>query len=154
MNRYNRRKVVLNSAGLGAKPIVGYFRTSDVDGFAGALAAAFDAKVVKDGDAIELPGPQRLVAQASLISVVPVDHLEIVRNGEVVASLPLDEGGTTGGGRVELEVPASGWYLLRAWNSSARHPVLDQLPFATTSPIYVEVGARPVRSADWRAATF
>jgi len=54
MNRYNRRKVVLNSAGLGAKPIVGYFRTSDVDGFAGALAAAFDAKVVKDGDSIRI----------------------------------------------------------------------------------------------------
>jgi transmembrane sensor len=54
MNRYNRRKVVLNSADLGAKPIVGYFRTSDVDGFAGALAAAFGAKVVKDGDAIRI----------------------------------------------------------------------------------------------------
>ena len=41
----------------------------------------------------------------------------------------------------------SGWYLVRAWNSRATHPVLDVLPFATTSPIYVTVGGEPVRSA-------
>lgn len=58
INRYNRRKVVLDDAALGSKPIVGYFRTSDVDGFARALAAAFDGQVRKDDDVV------RIVAKA------------------------------------------------------------------------------------------
>jgi transmembrane sensor len=58
INRYNRRKVVLDDAALGSKPIIGYFRTSDVDGFARALAAAFDGQVRKDDDVV------RIVAKA------------------------------------------------------------------------------------------
>jgi Tol biopolymer transport system component len=101
------------------------------------------------GSVIELPaGSQRLALTTSLRSLVPVDHLELVRNGEVVASLPLDATGTTGGDSREIEVDASGWYLLRAWNSRATHPVLDTLPFATTSPIYVEVAGEPRRSPE------
>jgi Tol biopolymer transport system component len=101
------------------------------------------------GGVIRLPaGSHRLVMDASMRSLVPVDHLELVRNGEVVAQLPLDEAGTAGGARREIEVDASGWYLLRAWNSQATHPVLDRLPFATTSPIYVEVADLPLRSPD------
>ena len=101
------------------------------------------------GDVIQLPaGSHRLVLEASLRSAVPVDHLEVVRNGEVLVSLPLAEAGTSGDASHEIEVEASGWYLLRAWNSQATHPVLDQLPFATTSPIYVEVADQPLRSPD------
>jgi hypothetical protein len=99
------------------------------------------------GSAIELPaGAHRLELAASLRSIVPVDHFELVRNGEVIASLPLDEGGSSGRARQTLEIDRSGWYLVRAWNSRATHPVLDVLPFATTSPIYVTVGDQPLRS--------
>jgi hypothetical protein len=99
------------------------------------------------GDAIELPaGSHRLALRASLRSIVPVDHFELVRNGEVVASLPLDASGSAGRASQEILVDRSGWYLVRAWNSRAIHPVLDVLPFATTSPIYVTVGGEPVRS--------
>jgi hypothetical protein len=101
------------------------------------------------GGVIRLPaGSHRLTVDASLRSLVPVDHLELVRNGEVMAKLPLGRGGTSGGARREIEVDTSGWYLLRAWNSRATHPVLDRLPFATTSPIYVEVAGQPVRSPE------
>jgi hypothetical protein len=101
------------------------------------------------GDAIELPaGTHRLALRASLRSIVPVDHFELVRNGEVVASLPLDASGVSGRASQEIEVDRSGWYLVRAWNSRATHPVLDVLPFATTSPIYVTLGGEPVRSPD------
>jgi len=47
----------------------------------------------------------------------------------------------------KIEIERSGWYLLRAWNSEASHPVRDFLPFATTSPIYVTVGGEPTRSS-------
>ena len=101
------------------------------------------------GAVIELPaGRHRLELRASLRSIVPVDHFELVRNGEVVASLPLDANGTAGRARQPLEVDRSGWYLVRAWSSKATHPVLDVLPFATTSPIYVSVAGEPVRSPD------
>ncbi len=101
------------------------------------------------GDEIALPaGTQRLELRASLRSTVPVDHLELVSNGEVVASLPLDESGTGAQVQREIEVDRSGWYLLRAWGERARHPVLDSRPFATTSPIYVTLGQQPVRSAE------
>jgi len=99
------------------------------------------------GDVIELPaGSHQLEVQASLRSIVPLDHFEVVGNGEVVASLPLDAGGTSGSASQKIEISRSGWYLLRAWNSKATHPVRDYLPFATTSPIYVTVGGEPVRS--------
>ncbi len=101
------------------------------------------------GDAIDLPaGPHRLELRATLRSIVPVDHFELVRNGEVVASLPLDAGGTAGRASQVIPVERSGWYLVRAWNSKATHPVLDVLPFATTTPITVTVAGEPVRSAD------
>ena len=46
-----------------------------------------------------------------------------------------------------LRVTESGWYLVRAWSAGGRHPVLDGMPFGTTSPIYVTVGGRPIRSS-------
>jgi hypothetical protein len=101
------------------------------------------------GAEIELPAdPHRLELRATLRSTVPVDHFELVRNGEVVASLPLEPSGTAGRAGREIAVDRSGWYLVRAWNSKSTHPVLDVLPFATTSPIYVTVAGEPVRSAD------
>jgi hypothetical protein len=45
-------------------------------------------------------------------------------------------------------VRESGWFLLRARSDRAIEPVLDLYPYATTSPIYVTVGDRPVRSAE------
>ncbi|MBW2692885.1 MAG: CehA/McbA family metallohydrolase [Deltaproteobacteria bacterium] len=99
------------------------------------------------GDIIELPaGSHQLEVEASLRSIVSLDHFEVIGNGEVVASLPLDAAGASGSTSQKIEISRSGWYLLRAWNSKATHPVRDYLPFATTSPIYVTVGGEPTRS--------
>jgi hypothetical protein len=101
------------------------------------------------GDSIDLPaGAHELELRASLKSIVPVDHFELIGNGEVVASLALDTGGTSARASQKIKISRSGWYLLRAWNSEATHPVRDYLPFATTSPIYVTVGGEPTRSPD------
>ncbi|MBW2716068.1 MAG: CehA/McbA family metallohydrolase, partial [Deltaproteobacteria bacterium] len=101
------------------------------------------------GDAIHLPaGSHELQLNARLRSIVSVDHLELIGNGGVVASLEIDPGGKSAHAERKISISGSGWYLLRAWNSKATHPVRDYLPFATTSPIYVTVGGEPVRSAD------
>jgi len=101
------------------------------------------------GDDIALPaGGRTLSAKVSLRSIVPVEKLEIVSNGAVVASVPLSSGGTRADATVPVPVTRSGWYTLRAWSASAAEPVLDIYPFATTSPVYVTVDGRPVRSAE------
>ena len=99
------------------------------------------------GDSVVLPaGTHTLRATVRLRSHVPIDSLEIVRNGEVVARLRPRDGGTRADTTVTLAVSESGWYLARAYAAQARHPVLDLQPLGTTSPVYVTVGARPMRS--------
>jgi Tol biopolymer transport system component len=99
------------------------------------------------GDEINLSaGTHRLTARVQLRSIVPVDSLEIVRNGSVAHTIPLGGERTTADATVTLESDASGWYTLRAFSRHSRHPILDIYPFATTSPIYLTVGGAPIRS--------
>ncbi len=101
------------------------------------------------GDEVKLPaGTHRLLAHVGLRSSVPVDHLEIIGNGKVVATIPLHGDRTTARDSVSIPVNASGWYVLRAYSDRAAMPVLDLYPFASTSPIYVSVNDTPVRSAE------
>ncbi|MFN2565302.1 MAG: CehA/McbA family metallohydrolase [Gemmatimonadaceae bacterium] len=101
----------------------------------------------QSGDEIRLPaGRQQLRVRAILRSNVPVDHLELVGNGRVIASLSLTSNGTSADTTVVVPVEESGWYVLRAWSDWPRLPVLDLYPFATTSPIYVEVAGAPIRT--------
>ena len=95
-----------------------------------------------------MPAAGTLRYRASLRSNVPVDHLELIWNGRVAASLATaaDRQSADVGG--EIPVTGSGWLLLRAWNDGPHPDVLDIYPYATTSPIYVHVGGKPRRSAD------
>jgi hypothetical protein len=90
-------------------------------------------------------GEQTVTARVALSSNVPIDHLEIVANGQVVKEIPREQ---WAGAFMSLPVRRSGWFLLRARSGTARYPVLDLYPYATTSPIYVTVGDEPIRSAE------
>jgi hypothetical protein len=84
---------------------------------------------------------------ASLRSIVPVDHLEVVCNGEVAREIELSEGRD----HVDFEgtMPKRArWCVLRAWNEGPSETILDSYPYATTSPIYVTVGNRESRSPE------
>jgi TolB protein len=99
------------------------------------------------GEEIALPeGGGEVTARIRLRSNVPVDHLEVVRNGEVVHRVPLAGDRTSAVATVRLPVERSGWLLLRARSDRAIYPVLDLYPYATTSPIYLTVGGRAARS--------
>ena len=101
------------------------------------------------GDQIRLPvGSHRLTARVRLRSNVAIDHLEIVGNGKVVATIPLRGDRMTAGDSVSIPISTSGWYVLRAYSDRSEMPVLDLYPFASTSPIYVQVDGQPVRSAE------
>jgi hypothetical protein len=113
------------------------------------ISLSLDGK--EPGDEIALPKARELRARVRLRSIVPIEKLEIVSNGAVVATIPTRDRGTsmtTADAEVPLNIDGSGWVTLRAWSPVAAEPVLDIYPFATTSPIYVTVGGRPVRRAE------
>jgi hypothetical protein len=92
-------------------------------------------------------GAATVRARVWMRSIVPMDHLEVVSNGEVVATIPLAGDRTSADTTVTLPVSRSSWFTLRAWADGPRHPVLDAFPLGTTSPVYVLVAGRPIRSA-------
>src|SRR5205807_292425 len=80
------------------------------------------------GDGIRLPRDSTLTARVRLRSSVPVDHLEIIGNGRVVAAIPLTGDRTQASATVPIAVAVSGWYVLRAYADRAELPVLDRYP--------------------------
>jgi Tol biopolymer transport system component len=102
------------------------------------------------GDELHLPaGENKVKFSVWLRSFVPLDHLQVICNGEVVRDLKLSGDGETADVEDTIPISRSGWCLLRAWNDKPEHPVLDQYPYATTSPIYVTVaGSNPKRTDD------
>jgi TolB protein len=100
------------------------------------------------GEEIRLPvrgGDVKFTAE--LGSIVPVDHFELLCNGEVQKKF-LAEPGRSAQKNGTVRLNRSGWCLLRAYAEKAAHPILDLYPFATTSPVYVTVEGAPARSPE------
>jgi TolB protein len=124
------------------------------------------------GGQLKLAGPQNGVAfRAQLRSIVPVDHFEIVCNGQVLKKLLVSSARDSSNDRAtrvpragedfsphgfaeagdesgSLALKESGWCVLRASSDKAEYPVLDNYVYATTSPIYVTIGDQKPRSPD------
>ena len=101
------------------------------------------------GDEIAFPlGSHTISVHATMHSIVPVEHLELVQNGKVVASVPMSADHRSASATVKVPVERSGWITLRAWSEHATPPVLDIYPFATTSPLYLTIAGIPPRSPD------
>lgn len=99
------------------------------------------------GDEIKLSaGRHELRFSASMRSIVPVDHLEVVCNGQVAKELALTGERTSADASGSVTLDKSGWCVLRAWSEKGEYPVLDIYPYATTSPIYLTLGDAPPRS--------
>ncbi|HEX4969627.1 MAG TPA: CehA/McbA family metallohydrolase [Steroidobacteraceae bacterium] len=103
------------------------------------LALEVDGKA--PGDTLALPVTGQVVRyRAALRSPVAIDHFELVQDGVVVARHKLGKGRTQADVSGKLKVTSSGWIVARAWNDGADPLILDLYPYATTSPIYVDVG--------------
>jgi TolB protein len=90
--------------------------------------------------------PTSLEVRAEIHSIVPVDSLQILVNGDIVRTVPLDDPL-----RLEysgsVEVPVGGWVAARALGPS--HPYVgDDYAFAQTSPVYVVRGGERWVSAE------
>jgi len=91
------------------------------------------------GDTLQLPhGNQQVKFTAWLRSIVPVDHLEVMCNGHVVAKLPLNADHRSADVSDTIPISQSGWCLLRAFSDHAEEPIMDNYPYATTSPVYMD----------------
>ncbi|MCI0351670.1 MAG: CehA/McbA family metallohydrolase [Acidobacteriales bacterium] len=98
------------------------------------------------GDELKLSAPSDDVRiTGSMRSLLPVDYLEVVCNGQVVKSAhsrgrdSLDISGT-------IPISQSGWCLLRTGSEKGQYPILDYYLYATTSPIYITVAGAPPQS--------
>ena len=144
------RTFATNSALLGFE--VAKVGAGNAPGTSNGAPAAASGTAGRPGDALDLARGQELSYHASLRSIVPMDHFEIVHNGRVVAALKLDGTRTSADVEGTLAPDASGWIVLRAWNDHADPHVQDIYPYATTSPVYLRIdGAAPKSPGD---ATF
>ena len=98
------------------------------------------------GSEVRLEKKQEVPFKVGLRSIVPLDHLQIVCNGNVVREIELkgDRQSADAAGSISLD--GSGWCVLRAFSDKAEYPILDLYPYATTSPVYVSVAGTPQRS--------
>jgi hypothetical protein len=95
------------------------------------------------GSELKFDAPQsRVPFTAKLRSIVPVDHLEIVCNGQVVKTLPTDPTKESADINGSLPLQESGWCALRAWSEKAEYPVMDSYTYATTSPVYLTIAGK------------
>ncbi|MEX0750615.1 MAG: CehA/McbA family metallohydrolase, partial [Dehalococcoidia bacterium] len=80
-------------------------------------------------------------------SYVPIERLELIVNGEVVAAAMAEEAGQRAILAHEFKPAASCWVAARAIGPAHRL-ALDTHVFAHTSPVYVSVDDQPVRDAE------
>jgi len=99
------------------------------------------------GGEVKLPKKQEVPFKADLSSIVPVEHLQIVCNGKVAQELKLDATRTSAHVQGSIPLESSGWCVLRAFSDQAEYPILDLYPYATTSPVYVDVAGVPLHSS-------
>jgi hypothetical protein len=91
------------------------------------------------GDTVQLSGPGTVSIHAAARGVFPLDSLEVVRNGEVVARVE------AGGQRQaeiseELRVDGDSWIACRALGADHHLDDWGRRVFAHTSPVYVACG--------------
>lgn len=107
---------------------------------------SFELGGKKVGDEVQLEKKQDVPFKVSLRSIVPLDHLQIVCNGKVARDIELKGDRKTADASGTVVLDSSGWCVLRAFSDKAEYPILDLYPYATTSPVYVNVAGAPLRS--------
>jgi TolB protein len=85
---------------------------------------------------------------AKLRSFAPVDHLEIVCNGKVAQELKLEGTRDSADASGTIPLNKSGWCVLRTWSEKAEYPVMDNYTYATTSPVYADIGGKRAYSKE------
>jgi TolB protein len=113
----------------------------------------------KIGGEVNLSARSNVTFSASLHSIVPLDHWELVCYGATpvqsgreryfVQELKMNGSRDGGEAHGEVAIEKSGWCLVRASSDKSEYPILDNYVYGTTSPIYVTVdGKKPASRED------
>jgi TolB protein len=111
------------------------------------------------GGEVKLGGAKNVTFSASLRSIVPVDHWELVCYGAkagpdgggpyFVQTLTMNGSRNGGEAHGEVAIEKSGWCLVRASSEKSEYPILDNYVYGTTSPIYLTMdGKKPSSRED------
>ena len=100
------------------------------------------------GETVELPaGGGTVEISARVRSIVPLEKVLLVHNGEVIDEVMLDGDRKNLDYTRSIQVTESGWYHLRAEGTpEERFPLDSGYAQAFTNPVWVTVGDQPVRS--------
>jgi len=97
------------------------------------------------GDTIKLAAAKELVVRGTALSQFPLAKIELLYNGEAIATAPLPKDQKSGSIEKGVLLAKSGWIALRATGPGHPDSPLPAL-YAHTNPIYVEVQGKPLRS--------
>ena len=107
------------------------------------------------GETISASKGQDMSVKAEVRSRIPVEKLEIVQGGEIVAVKENPDGSPNLTMETTLSVDKSSWIAARAHSEeilpyqTSWYVVRDGIPLmAHTSPVYVEVDGQPTRSSE------
>lgn len=100
------------------------------------------------GDTIKAETGQMVSVHVEVTSRIPMERIEIIRGGEIVATKENPSGALTVSFTAQVPIDGSTWIAART-SSPVRLPFNQSIPvFAHTSPIYVEVPGRPIGSPE------
>ena len=109
----------------------------------------FELQGQRPGGELAIDGATGALSYSGFLrSNVPIDHLEVVANGAVVARHETGSDGRSADIEGSLELAESGWVLLRAWNDGSHPLVFDLYPYATTTPVWITHANGPARSRE------
>jgi hypothetical protein len=99
------------------------------------------------GDQLDLPAAADVKVRATASSQFPLDRVEVLYNGQVVATATPAKGAGTTELNQKVRLDRSGWLALRA-AGPAVPDVKGEWVYAHTSPVYVTVAGKPAGSAE------
>jgi len=101
------------------------------------------------GQTLEISGGGQVEISVEVTSITPLERVELVFNGEVIASIPFTGDRTTLSFERSFRPTTSGWYHVRVSGATGEAFPMDA-PWvqAATNPVWVIVDGAPVRSAE------
>jgi TolB protein len=100
------------------------------------------------GEELHLDGSSQVAVDAEVTSAFPVERLEIVQNGNVIASQKSEDGFHIHLKR-SFPVSASGWIAARVFGPQKVHFITDSYVYAHSNPIFLTArGEKPYSKAD------
>lgn len=109
----------------------------------------FSVNGKEPGDEIQLPAdkPSSVHIEAEAVSIVPMETLDILQDGQVVVSIKAHDPYRIAVNQT-LAVSGSGWLAARVTGAGNQHLLMDTYVYAHTSPVYLSNASAPPHSKD------